>query len=956
MGVVYKALDTKLERAVALKFLPARLLCDTDARARFEREAKAASALNHPNITIIHEMDDVDEHRFIVMEYVEGKTIRQLASEGSIALDEILSISIEICRGLDAAHRKGIVHRDVKSDNIKVSPDGTVKIMDFGLAKLRDATRLTRSGTTLGTLPYMSPEQVSGKEVDQRSDLFSLGVVLYELVTGRLPFMGEYDQAVIHSILNDTPEPLARYKADVPDGLQRIVAKALAKNPDERYQHADGLLADLKHEKRVSGQPVAATAPREVRTRKSISRLRRLVGLAAIVAAIAVFCAVFEPFRVEMGPGEEATAQENSLAVMYFENMVDPADTDRTAQMITTLLITDLSESDYMYVISRQRLYDILKLLRKEDLKVIDRTVASDVAERAGVKWILTGSILQVEPSIVLTSDISEASSGKILATQRITGKADEDLFAVVDRLSAAVKQDLELPEAARSEPDRPVAEVTTHSPEAYRYFVEGVENEDRYYTPEAKESYRKAIEADSTFAMAYYRLARLNPGLEGQAFSEKAMDHAVRASERERYLIRSFWTSYQNDPAGAIEILKEAARKYPDDKEIRYEMAMIYSNEMDRVNDAIEQLMKAVEIDPMFTMAYNDLAYRYSFVGDFERSIWAINKYIALAPQDPNPYDSRGDLYAYNGKVEDAIASYEEAVRIKPDFRHSLRKLGHMHLFEGEYDVAEHYYRQNAASPPSETRSWARLNLALIPAHQGHFEDALRVIDDGLAADRMDGYNKLYTAEKHMLKGEIHLFRHEYEQSAEELRIFIDIAHGFNPYAVFYCHPLLVLALAKGGKMEEAEQVIGQIESDVLAGSEKDRKWLLRARALLAYAAGDASSTIASLEEARRIDPLLPLHIQTILAESYMKVGRLSDAVSELEQALLSYDDNRVVTPTYSVRAHYLAGVAYEESGWDDKAAEQYERFLEIWKGADPGIAEIEAARKRVAKLKGKS
>ncbi len=246
MGVVYKAQDTKLDRIVALKFLPKHLLCDDEAKTRFEHEAKAASALNHTNITTIYEIDEFEGECFICMEYVEGKSIKELIKEKTLYIQDILNISIQIAEGLNAAHKKGIIHRDIKADNIMLTADGLVKIMDFGLAKLKGASKVTKTGSTLGTLQYMSPEQVQGLEVDQGSDIFSFGVVLYEMVTGQLPFKGEHEAAIIYSILNEAPEPLARYKANVPEGLQRIVDKALAKQKEERYQHVDELVVDLR--------------------------------------------------------------------------------------------------------------------------------------------------------------------------------------------------------------------------------------------------------------------------------------------------------------------------------------------------------------------------------------------------------------------------------------------------------------------------------------------------------------------------------------------------------------------------------------------------------------------------------------------------------------------------------------------------------------------------------------
>lgn len=230
MGIVYKAQDTKLDRIVALKFLPEHLLCDEEAKKRFVHEAKAASALNHPNITTIYEINEVEGECFISMEYIDGKSIKKLIEEKGFSIEGILKIAIQIAEGLSAAHKKGITHRDIKTDNIMLTEEEVVKIMDFGLAKLKGVTKLTRTGSTLGTLQYMSPEQSQGIEVDHRSDIFSFGVILYEMITGQLPFKGEHEASVIYSIVNETPEPLARYKANVPEGLQRIVDKVLKKD------------------------------------------------------------------------------------------------------------------------------------------------------------------------------------------------------------------------------------------------------------------------------------------------------------------------------------------------------------------------------------------------------------------------------------------------------------------------------------------------------------------------------------------------------------------------------------------------------------------------------------------------------------------------------------------------------------------------------------------------------
>ena len=952
MGIVYAATDTKLERKVAVKFLPSHLACDQQAKERFVQEAKAASALSHANITTIHEIDEADDHFFIVMEYVDGKTVRETIGEKDLSVEEVLEIAIQIGQGLDHAHKRGVFHRDIKSDNIKVAPDGTAKIMDFGLAKLKDATKVTKTGTTLGTLPYMSPEQVEGKDLDQRSDIFSLGVVLFEMITGRLPFTGDYEQGIIYAILNQTPEPLARYKTGLPAGLQHIVNKALAKDKRERYQHADELVADLMREKRLlESATTMATMPMRSPARRRLLRIL-LPVVAAAVAVLLIF--VLEPFRVEMGPREEAAALENSLAVMYFENMPEPDDKDKIAQMITALLITDLSESEYMYVISRQRLYDILKLLGKEDLHVIDRTVASEVAREAGVRWMLTGSILQTQPSLVVTADISEVSTGKILATQRVAGVAGEDIFALVDRLSAAIKTDLTLPAAADDEPDRPVADVTTHSVEAYRHYLDGTDAGWKFYFDDARQSLKKALEYDSTFAMAYCRLGGLSGGEERLRYAEKGLEFADKASNREQYYLKGFYRYASRDYAGAREIMEEALLRYPDDKEILFTLGTIYEDGFHSFDRAIEHYTRAVEIDPMYKIAYNGLAYAYHYVGDFDRSIWAINKYIALAPDEANPYDSRGDLYAYSGKVDDAIMSYKEAVRIKPDFWGSMEKLGYLYLFRRQYQEAEGWFRRYSGSANSTTRSLARLDLALIPAHQGRFEEAIRLVNDGLAADRMDGYNGLYKALKQGLKSEIYTIKEEFDSAVAEVEVFCDMAKEAYPLDIVYYRPLHALRLARAGRFDEARQVAEGLRRDIEAAARPEvmsEYW--NALAHIEMVGGNADSAVSHFEKAQEIDPTPHFHIDIRRGRAYLEAGRLAEAVAVLERALSRYDEERAFNPAFSVRTHYFLGRAYEASGWQEKAIAQYQLLLDTWKDADPGIPVVERTRQRLADLR---
>jgi serine/threonine protein kinase/Tfp pilus assembly protein PilF len=939
MGVVYKAQDTKLDRIVALKFLPKHLLCDKEAKMRFVHEAKAASALNYTNITTIYEIDEVEDQCFISMEFIDGKSIKELLKEKTLSLKEILDIAIQVGEGLNAAHKKEIIHRDIKSDNIMLTVEGVVKIMDFGLAKLKGVTKLTKTGTTLGTMQYMSPEQAQGIEVDQRSDIFSFGVVLYEMITGQLPFKGEHEAAVIYSIVNETPEPLARYKANVPERLQRIVDKTLEKDRNIRYQSAADMIADLKGLQKETTAGVFA---------KPKKKLIPFIVLASIVFIILLLFLILKPFQFEMVPQKRAVAKENRLAIMYFDNLADPEDTQRLGEIAANLLITDLSESQYLDVVSSQRLYDVLKLLGREGEKKIDRDVATEVATKTRSRWMLLGSILQVEPQIIITSQLVDVESGSAIASQRITGEADDNVFALVDKLTVEIKKDLSLPAAAQEELDPPVADVTTHSPEAYRYYLEGMDNYFKYYFPEAQKSFKKALEFDSTFAMAYFRLAWMTGENE---LILKAVEYSGKVTKKERYYIKLLEAGISRDDKRYLEGLKHIAKHYPEEKEAFLRLGLHYY-ELRQFEEAVRYFDKVIEIDSLYEAPYNLLAYVYDEMGDFDKSIWAINKYISLAPDEANPYDSRADLYAHTGKVDQAIESYKRALEIKPDFYTSLAKLGHMYLFKREYAKAESCYQAIASQSDKHYRSGGRILLAYIPLYRGKLEKALEVLDDGIAADRMEQV-EWAIAQKHLLKARTYDGKKNLDMALREVEKFIEIQNRLYPDEIVNPPRIYARLLAENGDFEKAEEVALALKKDIEQRDQTQMYAYWHTLGNIELAKGNTKTAVTYLEKGAKESPSLYFGDRFVLSKAYLESGRVGEAVAQLEKALSRYDDARVMVPIWAVKAYYLLGLAYEKSGWNNKAIEQYEEFLEIWKDADPGIPEVEDAKQRLAQLK---
>ncbi len=947
MGEVYLAEDTELNRKVALKFLPPHLCQDADCRARFKREAQAAAKLNHPNIITIFEVSEFNGRPFFAMEHIEGESLADFIKKRDNSLDKIIDLSIQICEGLNKAHESGIIHRDIKPSNILIDQDGRTKILDFGLAAIKGDKKLTKPGATLGTISYMSPEQARGEELDNRSDLFSFGVVLYEMITGQLPFKGEHEPAIVYSIEYEEPEPLARYRTGVSIELQRVLTKALAKQKDERYQHADELAADLRRLISVAGSATGVAKP------------KRLAAITSVVIiGVLVVILVLKPWRIVIKPSDEAQAVENRLAIMYFDNLADPADSSRLGEIAANLLITNLSESEYLQVVSGQRLYDILKLIGREGVKRVDRSVATQVADKAKAKQMLLGNVLQISPEIILTSQIIDVATGNVMASQKITGTVGENIFPIIDRLSVEVKKDLSLPQAALNESTPPTADLTTHSAEAYRYYLEGVDFLNGYYTQEAEKSFRKALKFDSTFAMVYYRLSilqQINGALEeGKKSIAKAVEYSGKVSQKELYYIKLQEANISGKSTEAIEYSQKIVEQYPEEKEAYLWLGVFYYQDLRKFDEAILYFNKAIEIDSLNEMAYNQLAYVYSIMGDYEKSIWAINKYISLAPDEANPYDTRGDIYAGNGKIDQAIGSYEKALEIKPDFYLSdpPAKLCRLYLFKREYAKAENCYREISSSSDKNNRSYGRTCLAHIPTYQGRFNQALMVLEDGIAADRMEQAEGWENASKYLLKALIHEEKRDLNLAIKEIEKYMEISHGINADDRVTGMLTYTRLLAENKEFEKAEQIAADLKTAIEETDTSQIYLYWNAHGYIELAKGNEEAALVNFKKATRD---VPNFLQrNSLASAYLETGRLGEAVTEFEKALSRYDVDRAFYSIKAVQIYYLLGLAYEKSGWDQKAIEKYEEFLDIWKNADPGIKEIDDAKARLARLKG--
>jgi serine/threonine protein kinase/Tfp pilus assembly protein PilF len=652
MGVVFKAEDQRLKRTVALKFMPLELTKDHEAKERFIREAQAAAALSHPNICTIHEIDEEEGKSFIVMEYVEGMSLREKITEGPLGIPETLNIAIQAAQGLNEAHKKGIIHRDIKSANIMLTAEGQSKIMDFGLAKVTGASMITKEAKTMGTVAYMSPEQTQGEAVDHRTDIWSLGVVLYELLTGRLPFKGEHEQALIYSILNKDARPMVSPRSEVPKELEHVVAKVLQKNPNERYQHVGALLDDL-HAIAKGLEPfrLKEITKRILKARKSY-----------LFPAAAVFIIFLAVAGLVLFTGRSEAI--DSIAVLPMENLSGNSDQEYFSDGMTEELITYLGKIGALRVISRQ---SVMQYKASEKL-------LPEIAQELNVDAVVEGTVAQFEEKVRITARLVEATTDR-----QLWADSYERNLQVVPALWSEVAQTIarEIEVALTPEEEQRIMKTQTVNPEAYDAFLKG-----RYFrakeTPEGLKKalvyLNQAIEIDPTYAPAYAGLAEAYSVLPSfglllpKDVDAKAEDAAKKALElddtiAEAHTILAYQKfTYYWDWAGAEKAFKRALELFPANEVTRRRYAL-YLSRVGRHEEALTEMKRAIELDPIsITQNTTSLGKLFYYARRYDQAIEQFRKTIDLDPMTSVAQIYLAASYVQTSKFEDALEASRKA------------------------------------------------------------------------------------------------------------------------------------------------------------------------------------------------------------------------------------------------------------------------------------------------------
>jgi serine/threonine protein kinase/tetratricopeptide (TPR) repeat protein len=682
MGEVYLAEDLKLERKVAIKFLPQHLTKDKENVERFEREAKAAAALNHPNIVTIYEIAEDDNQTFIVMEYIDGESLRDKINRGISNLDEIISLCKQICEGLQEAHKAGIVHRDIKPENILIDKNDRVKILDFGLAKLKGISKLTKEASTLGTIHYMSPEQVQGKEVDHRSDIWSLGVVFYEMLTGQLPFKGEYESAIIYSILNEELEPIQNISKDIFSKLQQVVNQTLEKDPEKRYQHINNVITDLKFFKKQSeSERRSLQSSQKLRTSSTGKKMIVFGSIFILFIILAVLSYIFIPSKPPY-------VQNRSIAVLPFKNLSDSKEDEYFSDGITEDILTQLSKISDLKVISSTT------IMQYKDTKKSIREIGKEL----NVAVVLEGSVRHSGDRIRISSQLIDAKEDRHLWADTYDREM-KDVFAiqsdVAKHIAAAMRTELSPTERERIE------RIYTKSTEAYRLYLKGRFYWNKRTDPDLQKAidyFNQAIEKDTDYALAYQGLADsylLLPqhGLAATENFNKAQQAAVNALKldstlAEVHAVLGALKASQSEWGAAENEFKRAIELNPSNPTVHHWYSMFLLS-LGRLNESNTEARRAVELDPLSLIINLNLGMNLYYLRQFDQAIDQCNRTIELDPYFPWSYYVIGLVAEARGKFDEATMQYQKANTLAHNDLTMLGEIGRSYARGGKKDEA---------------------------------------------------------------------------------------------------------------------------------------------------------------------------------------------------------------------------------------------------------------------------
>lgn len=972
MGRVYKVLDKETKEKIALKLIKPEIASDRKIIERFRNELTTARKIVHKNVCRMYDLGKEKGSYYITMEYISGQDLKGLIRQtGQLTVGKSVSIAKQICEGLSEAHRTGVVHRDLKPTNIMIDTEGNVRIMDFGISRILKEKGITGAGVMIGTLEYMSPEQVEGKDIDQRSDIYSLGIIFYEMITGVVPFDGDTPLSIAHKHKYETAQEPKKINTQISDDLNRVVLKCLEKDKEKRYQNSGEVLLDLNRIE--EGLPASEKSPQTKKplTQKELTvtiGLKRLLIPAAAVLTLTVIVVgllLFLPKKAEVA----VPSDRISLAIMYFRNNTGDENLDHWRTMLSDLLIKDLLQSKYIRVLSEDRLYDILEDLNQLEAKSFSSRVLRDVAERGKANYILQGNYAKAGDMFRINVTLQDAQTLELIGSEGIEGEGEESIFSMVDDLTRRIKSSFALSsDEIAADIDREVGQITTSSPEAYRYYTEGQKHLAQGDHPGSIQFFQKALSVDPEFAMALRSIAWAYNALayrdNWKRYLKSAFDLSDRLSDREALLIEGdYYSASEKYYERALAAYDKLLALYPDDVEGNENSARLYYL-LEQWDKAIERYLVNVKNQEESVSSYTNLAVAYMAKGLYDQAQEILESYLISFSDSAPVHQGLGYVYLCQNKVDLALSEFNKALELDPDYFQYLNRKGNIYHIKGDIEEARAEFDKILQMEEQPAHFWARDWLGHLYLLEGKFEGAKKELQKSLdlaikfkekgaesgfysrLAYVNIGTGNIDAALKDSMRG---------EKSSED------------PQGCMFCHQKWAvlfkgIAYAKNKSYDEAQQTAGELKESIQTGLNNGYMRLYyHLVGIIDFEKGNISQSIDNFEKAVSLLPF-EYGVDTFndqalfmgsLAMAYYKAGDVEKAQEQYEK-IVNLTLGRTHWGDIYARSLYTLGKIYEQKNWIGKAIEHYEKFLDLWKDADPGLPKVDDAKERLAGLKG--